>query len=127
VKQLGIKTPSLRQQIRLLSGGNQQKSLMARWMLQNPRVLMLSEPTRGIDVGSKVEIYKLIDAMAHKGMGLLVMSTELPEILGIADRVIVMYEGRVTGEFSRAEATTEKVIAAASGATVQQAIAVRAA
>ena len=120
VKQLNIKTPSLRQQIRLLSGGNQQKSLMARWLLRDPKVLMLSEPTRGIDVGSKVEIYKLIDAMAHRGMGLLVMSTELPEILGIADRVIVMYEGRVTGEFSRAEATTEKVIAAASGATVEQ-------
>jgi ABC-type sugar transport system ATPase subunit len=126
VKQLNIKTPSLRQQIRLLSGGNQQKSLMARWLLQNPRVLMLSEPTRGIDVGSKVEIYKLIDAMAHKGMGILVMSTELPEILGIADRVIVMYEGRVTGEFTRAEVTTEKVIAAASGATVDQVNGVRA-
>jgi ribose transport system ATP-binding protein len=127
VKQLNIKTPSLKQQIRLLSGGNQQKSLMARWLLQNPRVLMLSEPTRGIDVGSKVEIYKLIDNMAHKGMGLLVMSTELPEILGIADRIIVMYEGRITGEFSRAEATTEKLIAAASGTTVEEANGVRAA
>ena len=127
VKQLNIKTPSLKQQVRLLSGGNQQKSLMARWTLQNPKVLLLSEPTRGIDVGSKVEIYKLIDSMAHNGMGLLVMSTELPEILGIADRVIVMYEGRVTGEFTRAEATTEKVIAAASGATVEEAIGVRAA
>ena len=73
---------------------------MARWLLQNPRVLMLSEPTRGIDVGSKVEIYRLIDAMAHAGMGVLVMSTELPEILGIADRIIVMYEGRITGEFT---------------------------
>lgn len=126
VRQLNIKTPSLKQQVRLLSGGNQQKSLMARWMLQNPKVLMLSEPTRGIDVGSKVEIYKLIDAMAHNGMGLLVMSTELPEILGIADRVIVMYEGRISGEFTRAEATTEKVIAAASGATVEEAMGVKA-
>ena len=79
-----------------MSGGNQQKSLMARELLQNPRVLMLSEPTRGIDVGSKVEIYKLIDAMAHAGMGAPAMSTELPEILGIADRIIVMYEGRIT-------------------------------
>jgi ribose transport system ATP-binding protein len=115
VNRLAIKTPSLAQKIRLLSGGNQQKSLMARWLLQNPRVLMLSEPTRGIDVGSKVEIYRLIDAMAHEGMGVLVMSTELPEILGIADRIIVMYEGRVSGEFSRAEATSEQVIAAAAG------------
>jgi ABC-type sugar transport system ATPase subunit len=123
VKQLSIKTPSLRQKIRLLSGGNQQKSLMARWLLQNPKVLMLSEPTRGIDVGSKVEIYKLIDAMAHKGMGIVVMSTELPEILGIADRVVVMYEGRITGDFSRAEANTEKVIAAASGTTSEMEVA----
>jgi len=115
VSRLAIRTPSLGQKIRLLSGGNQQKSLMARWLLQNPRVLMLSEPTRGIDVGSKVEIYKLIDAMAHAGMGVLVMSTELPEILGIADRIIVMYEGRITGEFTRAEATSERVIAAAAG------------
>jgi ribose transport system ATP-binding protein len=115
VNRLAIKTPSLGQKIRLLSGGNQQKALMARWLLQNPRALMLSEPTRGIDVGSKVEIYRLIDAMAHEGIGVLVMSTELPEILGIADRIIVMYEGRVNGEFTRAEATREQVIAAAAG------------
>jgi ABC-type sugar transport system ATPase subunit len=117
VNRLSIKTPSLQQKIRLLSGGNQQKALMARWLLQKPRVLILSEPTRGIDVGSKVEIYRLIDSMAHDGMGVLVMSTELPEIMGIADRIVVMYEGRITGEFTRAEATQERIIAAAAGMT----------
>jgi ABC-type sugar transport system ATPase subunit len=117
VNRLSIKTPSLQQKIRLLSGGNQQKALMARWLLQKPRVLILSEPTRGIDVGSKVEIYRLIDSMAHEGMGVLVMSTELPEIMGIADRIVVMYEGRITGEFTRAEATQERIIAAAAGMT----------
>jgi ABC-type sugar transport system ATPase subunit len=115
VERLAIKTPSLGQKIRLLSGGNQQKALMARWLLQKPRVLILSEPTRGIDVGSKVEIYRLIDTMARQGMGVLVMSTELPEIMGIADRIIVMYEGRITGEFSRTEATQEAIVTAATG------------
>jgi ABC-type sugar transport system ATPase subunit len=115
VRKLSIKTPSLAQKIRLLSGGNQQKALMARWLLHSPRVLILAEPTRGIDVGSKVEIYRLIDHMAHQGMGVLVMSTELPEILGIADRIVVMYEGQITGQFSRTEATKERVIAAATG------------
>lgn len=117
VERLAIKTPSLRQKIRLLSGGNQQKALMARWLLQAPRVLILSEPTRGIDVGSKAEIYRLIDRMARNGMGVLVLSTELPEVLGIADRIIVMSEGRITGEFARAEATQEKVVRAAAGIT----------
>jgi ribose transport system ATP-binding protein len=115
VDRLAIKTPSLGQKIRLLSGGNQQKALMARWLLQSPRALILSEPTRGIDVGSKAEIYRLIDTMSRNGMGVLVLSTELPEIMGIADRIIVMYEGRITGEFARGEATQESVVRAAAG------------
>lgn len=117
---LGIKTPSLRQPVRYLSGGNQQKVLMARWLLRQDslKVLVLAEPTRGIDVGSKSEIYRLIDGMAGRGMGILFMSTEIPEILGIADRVLVMHEGRITAEFPRAEATQERLVAAAAGESV---------
>ena len=113
---LGIKTPSLQQPVRYLSGGNQQKVLMARWLLRQDsmKLLILAEPTRGIDVGSKAEIYRLIDAMAQRGMGILFMSTEIPEILGIADRILVMREGRITAEFSRAEATRERLVAAAA-------------
>jgi ABC-type sugar transport system ATPase subunit len=116
VSRLGIKTPSLRQPIRYLSGGNQQKTLMARWLLRQDslKVLILAEPTRGIDVGSKAEIYRLIDAMAQRGMGILFMSTEIPEILGIADRILVMREGQITAEFPRAEATQELLVAAAA-------------
>ncbi len=114
VRELAVKTPSLRQQIRLLSGGNQQKVLIGRWLLRNLQVLILSEPTRGIDVGAKSEIYRIIDEMAHRGMGILVLSTELPEVLGIADRILVMREGRITGEFSRSEANQEKLMAAAA-------------
>jgi ribose transport system ATP-binding protein len=114
VSRLSIKTPSLRQQVRLLSGGNQQKVLMARWLMRDPTVLILTEPTRGIDVGSKAEIYRLIDEMAHRGLGILFMSTEIPEILGIADRILVMREGQIAAEFARGEATQEKLVAAAA-------------
>ena len=116
VDRLGIKTPSLRQPIRYLSGGNQQKTLMARWLLRQDslKLLILAEPTRGIDVGSKAEIYRLIDAMAQRGMGILFMSTEMPEILGIADRVLVMREGAISAELTRAEATQERLVAAAA-------------
>ena len=118
VRRLAIKTPSLGQKVRFLSGGNQQKVLMARWMLRELKILMLAEPTRGIDVGSKAEIYRLIDGMAHRGMGILFMSTELPEILGIADRVLVMREGRITADLPRADATQERLVAAAATAAV---------
>jgi ribose transport system ATP-binding protein len=116
VNLLGIKTPSLRQPVRYLSGGNQQKVLMARWLLRQDsmKLLILAEPTRGIDVGSKAEIYRLIDAMAQRGQGILFMSTEIPEILGIADRILVMREGQLTAEFARAAATQERLVAAAA-------------
>ncbi|NJL95125.1 MAG: sugar ABC transporter ATP-binding protein [Anaerolineae bacterium] len=120
VQKLAIKTPNLRQRIRYLSGGNQQKALIGRWMLQDLRVLILSEPTRGIDVGSKSEIYRLIDELAHQGMAVLVLSTEIPEVLGIADRVLVVREGQITAEYPRAEATQEKLIAAAAVAAPAQ-------
>lgn len=98
-----------------LSGGNQQKVVLGKWLLTNPRVLFLDEPTRGIDVGAKQEIYAEINKLAKEGMAIVLVSSELPEVLGLADRVIVLHEGKVTGEFVRQEATPEKVMAAATG------------
>jgi inositol transport system ATP-binding protein len=116
--QLAIKTPSLQQIIKNLSGGNQQKALIARWLLQDPDILFLDEPTRGIDVGAKSEIYNLIFELAKKGKAIVVVSSELPEILGLSDRIIVMHEGRKTGELSREEATQEKIMQLATGELV---------
>ena len=112
---LAIKTPSIRQLIKLLSGGNQQKVLVSRWLMTNPDILMIDEPTRGIDVGAKAEIHRLMSTLAQEGKAILMVSSELPEILGMSDRVLVMHEGRITGEFSRAEATQERIMAAATG------------
>ena len=115
VDKLSIKTPHIQQKIRFLSGGNQQKSLIGRWMLEDLKVLIFSEPTRGIDVGSKAEIYRLMDQMAQDGMGILVLSTELPEVLGIADRIIVIREGQSVGDsFTRDEANKQKLMTAAT-------------
>lgn len=108
-----VKTPSLDQLIVNLSGGNQQKVILAKWLATAPRVLLLDEPTRGIDVNAKREIYAFIDELARGGLGLLVVSSELPEILALSDRILVMCEGRRTAEFTRAEATPERVLAAA--------------
>ncbi|MBA2502435.1 MAG: xylose ABC transporter ATP-binding protein [Pyrinomonadaceae bacterium] len=98
-----------------LSGGNQQKVVLAKWLLTNPRVLFLDEPTRGIDVGAKQEIYREINRLAREGLAIVLVSSELPEVLGLSDRVLVLHEGRVTGEFTRADATPEKVMACATG------------
>ena len=115
IDKLSIKTPGLAQKIRLLSGGNQQKSLIGRWLLEDLKVLMFSEPTRGIDVGSKAEIYRLMDDMAHRGMGILVLSTELPEVIGIADRIIVIRQGRSAGRWiTREEANEQDLMTAAA-------------
>jgi inositol transport system ATP-binding protein len=112
---LAIKTPSIRQLIKLLSGGNQQKVLVSRWLLTAPEILMIDEPTRGIDVGAKAEIHRLMSTLASQGKAILMVSSELPEILGMSDRVLVMHEGRLTGEFSRDEVTQEKIMQAATG------------
>ena len=112
---LAIKTPTLDQLIKLLSGGNQQKVLVSRWLLTSPEVLMIDEPTRGIDVGAKAEIHRLMSQLAGEGKAIIMVSSEMPEILGMSDRVIVIHEGRITGEFSRAEVTQEKIMAAATG------------
>ena len=116
-KKLRVKTPSLEQCIDTLSGGNQQKALLARWLMTNPRLLILDEPTRGIDVGAKAEIYRLIAFLASEGMAVIMISSELPEVLGMSDRVMVMHEGELMGTLDRADATQEKVMQLASGMT----------
>jgi ABC-type sugar transport system ATPase subunit len=113
VSRLRVKTPSIEQLIVNLSGGNQQKVVLAKWLATEPKVLLLDEPTRGIDINAKKEIYALIDELAQSGLGVVMVSSELPEILGIADRIMVLCEGRKTAEFSRAEATEEELVKAA--------------
>jgi D-xylose transport system ATP-binding protein len=98
-----------------LSGGNQQKVVLGKWLLTNPKVLFLDEPTRGIDVGAKQEIYTEINKLAKEGLAIVLVSSELPEVLGLSDRVMVLHEGRVTGEFLKKDATPEKVMSAATG------------
>lgn len=110
VKQLRIKTPSVDQQVRLLSGGNQQKIVIAKWLLRDCDILFFDEPTRGIDVGAKSEIYKLIDALAAEGKAIVMISSELPEILRMSHRVLVMCEGRLTGELPAGAATQENIM-----------------
>jgi ABC-type sugar transport system ATPase subunit len=115
VDAFSIKTPSLRQKVMYLSGGNQQKVLLARWLMKKLRVIILDEPTRGIDVGAKAEIHRLIDELAGKGLAVVVMTSEMPELLGVSDHIIVMCDGRITGEFSRESAGMEKILEAAIG------------
>ncbi len=115
MKDLRVKANSVFTVAGTLSGGNQQKVVLAKWLLTNPRVLFLDEPTRGIDVGAKQEIYAQINNLARSGLAIVLVSSELPEVLGLSDRVIVLHEGRVTGEFKRTEATPEKVMSCATG------------
>jgi len=113
-RQMEVRANNIWQLARELSGGNQQKVVLAKWLATNPRILILDEPTRGIDVGTKAAVHGLMSKLASEGMAILMISSELPEILGMSDRVIVMREGHVTGHFSRAEATQEKIILAAT-------------
>ena len=119
ISRLDVKTPGPLQLVRNLSGGNQQKTIIARWLAAKPKVLIMDEPTRGIDVGAKAEIHTLMGRMAQEGVGILMISSELPEVLGVSDRVIVMREGKITGEFSREEATQELIMQAATGGDVK--------
>jgi rhamnose transport system ATP-binding protein len=112
--QMEVRANNVWQLARELSGGNQQKVVLAKWLSTKPRILILDEPTRGIDVGTKTAVHGLMSNLAAEGMGILMISSELPEILGMSDRVIVMREGYVTGHFSRAEATQENIISAAT-------------
>ena len=106
------KTPSVEQDVGNLSGGNQQKVLLSKWMFAEPEVLILDEPTRGIDVGAKYEIYCIINEMVARGKSVIMISSELPELLGMCDRIYVMDEGEIVGEFDAAEATQEKIMKA---------------
>ena len=116
VEELDIRTPSLEQLVHNLSGGNQQKVIIARWLGRAPSILILDEPTRGIDVGAKAEIHTLMRRLADDGMAILMISSELPEVLGVSDRILVMREGRLVAEFSREEATQDAIMAYATGA-----------
>jgi ribose transport system ATP-binding protein len=115
IDNMAIKTPSQDQLAINLSGGTQQKVVLAKWMATSPKVLIFDEPTRGIDVGAKVEIYKLINEFAREGVAVLMISSELPEILGMSDRIMVIHEGRIAGFLTRAEATQERILELATG------------
>jgi ABC-type sugar transport system ATPase subunit len=115
IRDTGVKTPGPHAAITGLSGGNQQKCIIGRWLLTKPAILLLDDPTRGIDVGAKAELYQLIDRLCREGLGVILTSSELPELLTLADRIIVLAEGRLTAEFSRAEATEQKIMHAATG------------
>ena len=113
-QKMSVKMASPRQKILRLSGGNQQKVLIGRWLATNPRVLILDEPTRGVDVGAKMEIYEIIDQLAKEGVAIVVVSSELPEVIGICDRIVVMAEGKIQGVVQREEATQERIMALAT-------------
>ncbi len=115
VRDLSIRTPAVTQLARNLSGGNQQKVVLARWLATGARILFLDEPTRGVDVGAKQEIYQLVTELASTGVAIILMSSDLPEVLALSDRVFVMREGRIAGEFTRADANAERVMACAVG------------
>jgi L-arabinose transport system ATP-binding protein len=110
VERLNVRTPSLDQEVGKLSGGNQQKVVLARWLAARPKVLILDEPTRGIDVGAKAEIYRLIDELANAGLAIMFISSDLPEILGMSDRIYVMQGGRITGELPGPGTTERQVL-----------------
>src|SRR6267143_1475740 len=117
IRDLHMAVTSPEQLARNLSGGTQQKAVVAKWLQTHARVLLLAEPTRGIDVGAKVEMYRLMVDLARRGVGIVMISSEMPEILGMSDRILVMHDGRITAEFSRERATQEAILASASGRT----------
>lgn len=118
IKSLRIRTPHMEQRVSALSGGNQQKVVLARWLATHPKVLILDEPTRGIDVGAKAEVHALIARLAEEGVAILMISSELPEILGMSHRILVMRSGRIVADIPRADATEETILAAATGQTL---------
>jgi len=114
-KQLAIRTAGVEKQVGLLSGGNQQKVVLAKWLARQPRLLVLDEPTRGVDVGAKSEIYALMDELTIAGVGILMISSDLEEILGMSDRVLVMHQGELAGELARSELSEQAVMHLATG------------
>jgi ABC-type sugar transport system ATPase subunit len=123
VTRLGVKTSGTEAPITSLSGGNQQKCIIARWLKTNPKVLLLDDPTRGVDVGAKAELYKLIDELCRAGLGLIVTSSELPELITLCDRVLVLCEGRLTGELKRGELTEQRMMELATARPAMQSVA----
>lgn len=115
IKKINIKTPNKEQFIKNLSGGNQQKVILAKWLMLSPEVLIIDEPTRGIDVGAKKEIYELLNELKASGKAIIMISSDLPEVLGISDRIMVMSEGRISGELNRDEANQESIMKLAVG------------
>jgi len=115
IKALDIRTPSRNQIVDFLSGGNQQKVVVSKWLLTQPEIFIMDEPTRGIDVGAKSEIYQIISALARQGKGIIMVSSELPEILGMCDRVLVMHEGVITGDVPREAFSQERIMQYATG------------
>jgi ABC-type sugar transport system ATPase subunit len=115
LRQLRVRAYSEKQRAGTLSGGNQQKVILARGLARRPRLLLLHEPTRGIDVGAKAEIYEILGRLAASGVSILIVSSELPELIGQCDRILAMHAGRITGEFKRADATAERILASAMG------------
>ena len=113
-RQMEVRANNIWQKARELSGGNQQKVVLAKWLTTQPRILILDEPTRGIDVGTKAAVHALMSKLASEGMAILMISSELPEVLGMSDRILVMHEGQMTAQFTRDEATQEKIITAAT-------------
>jgi ribose transport system ATP-binding protein len=111
---LRIKTPSAEQKVVYLSGGNQQKVVISKWITRKPKILIVDEPTKGIDVGAKAEVHALLTELASEGIGIIMVSSELPEIIAMSDRVIVIKEGQIAGEFSRSEANQEVIMEAAT-------------
>ena len=114
-QRLQLKFGRLSNAVATLSGGNQQKVVLGKWLARDPSLLIIDEPTRGIDVGTKSEVHRILDELVGKGMAVLMISSELPEVLGMADRVLVMHEGRITAEFDRADATEDSIMRAATG------------
>ncbi|MCL4416313.1 MAG: sugar ABC transporter ATP-binding protein, partial [Actinobacteria bacterium] len=110
INEIGIKTPTIDQEVNSLSGGNQQKVVLAKWLESGSQIIILNEPTRGIDVGAKIEIYNLMQDLCERGASIIMVSSELPEILSIADKIIVMSKGRFTAEYSRKEASEERLL-----------------
>lgn len=115
IDKLSVKTPSYNQLIKNLSGGNQQKVIIAKWVMLSPRILIIDEPTRGIDVGAKKEIYEVLNKLKESGKAIIIISSDMPEVLGVSDRIIVMHEGKITGELDRKDATQENIMKYAVG------------
>jgi ribose transport system ATP-binding protein len=115
ITKFNIMTPNIEQEVQYLSGGNQQKVILARWINANPKLIIMDEPTRGIDVGAKAEIYELMRQLARQGTGILMISSELPEIIGMSDRILVMHDGQIMGELGPSEATEETILMMATG------------